>query len=194
MFQALAKRLEADGIRVITTREPGGTPLAEAVRALALHPPQGETWSPLAEALLMNAARADHLSKLIRPSLQQGTCILSDRFSDSTRAYQSVGGGVALEDILAIEELVLGDTKPDMTFILDAPPEQLLARRNQRDESLDAFEMRDLTFHTAVRKAFLDIATAEPGRCHVLDALLDKEALLEAAWAIIGKHKDVRPQ
>ena len=108
LFQALAKRLEADGIRVITTREPGGTPLAEAVRALALHPPQGETWSPLAEALLMNAARADHLSKLIRPSLQQGTYILSDRFSDSTRAYQSVESKKAVCSLPLRAEKALG--------------------------------------------------------------------------------------
>ncbi len=188
LLLALANRLEAEGISAIATREPGGTPLAEAVRSLALHPPQGESWSALAEALLMNAARADHLEKLIRPSLDQGRFVLSDRFSDSTRAYQRVEGGVALDELLAIEAMVLGETKPDITFILDAPPEQLLQRRKQRDECHDSFELRDLAFHRAVQKAFLDIAEAEPDRCHVLDAMLSEEVLLAAAWEVVSKR------
>lgn len=188
LMLALAKRLGVNGMAVITTREPGGTPLAESVRSLVLHPPQGETWSALAEALLMNTARADHLEKRIRPSLEQGKYVLCDRFSDSTRAYQSAGGKLALEDLIAIESIVLGETKPDITFILDASPEKLVERRRQRGECKDVFELRDLAFHTAVRKAFLDIAIAEPDRCHVLDALLDETALLGEAWTIVSEH------
>ena len=93
--RALAKRLESDGFDVVVTREPGGTPLAEAVRQLALHPPAGGSWSPMGEALLMNAARSDHLENLIRPALANGKWVICDRFADSTRVYQSVKGGVS---------------------------------------------------------------------------------------------------
>lgn len=180
--RALAKRLEAIGTEVVTTREPGGSPLAELVRALALHPPDGEHWSPLAEALLMNAARSDHLDKVIRPALQSGQWVVCDRFLDSTRVYQSVKGGVSLDVLKAIEPPVIGDTFPDLTFVLDAPPSATEKRRKSRGGEMDSFEARSVAFHTEVRSAFLDIVSSEPERCRLIDASKDAETVANAAW------------
>ncbi len=168
LIAGLADALQEQGIACLQTREPGGTPLAEAVRNLALHPPGGETWSPLAHALLMNTARQDHLEKKIRPALKQGTWVLCDRFADSTRAYQSVDG-VSHAALTGFERAVVGDTMPDLTLILDAPPETLLSRRSERGTT-DAFEARDIAFHEAVRAAFLSIAEGEPDRCVIINA------------------------
>ena len=182
LAKALAEKLEALGIRTVLTREPGGTPLAEAARQLLLHPPEGQAWSPLSEALLVNAARRDHLEKLIRPALARGEWVISDRFADSTRVYQSIGGGVAPETLLAIEHEVLGETLPDMTIVLDVPLETARVRRAARAGALDTFERRPDEFHEAVRSAFLKIANAEPGRCRVIDAGLPPDGVLEAVW------------
>lgn len=187
LLSGLAARISALGQTVVKTREPGGTILAEAVRGLALHPPKGQTWSPLAEALLMNAARANHLDDLIRPSLLKGHWVLSDRFSDSTLAYQSIGG-VPLETLRMFETAVLCDTAPDMTLVLDAPPEALIARRKSRGEKLDAFEARPLAFHDAVRERFLSIAKNDPARYIVLDALAPVDEVLTQAWSAIGER------
>lgn len=168
LIAGLAGTLEEQGIACLQTREPGGTLLAEAVRNLALHPPGEEAWSPLAHALLMNTARQDHLEKKIRPALEQGTWVLCDRFADSTRAYQSVDG-VSHAVLTGFERAVVGDTMPDLTLILDAPPETLLSRRSSRGTT-DAFEARDIAFHEAVRAAFLSIAEGEPDRCAIINA------------------------
>lgn len=175
----LAKRLVELGHPPVLTREPGGTPLAEAVRALALFPPQDESWSPLAQALLMNAARADHLEKNIIPSLEAGQWVLCDRFADSTRAYQSIDG-VSQAALLEIEHTVVADAAPDITFVLDADPSLLIERRVQRGGS-DAFEAKPLEFHEKVRAAFLMIAEYEPDRCVILDALQAPGALANQA-------------
>ena len=178
----LAERLENAGFGVVTTREPGGTRLAERLRELALHPLNGETWSPMAEALLMNAARVDHLDKLIRPALAKGLWVICDRFSDSTRVYQSVGDGVPDDVLIAIETPVLGDTRPDLTLVLDAPPAATEARRKVRDERKDVFEMRPDTFHSAVRQAFLRLVKLEPERVKLIDASQDVNAVTDDAW------------
>tara|TARA_R110000751_G_scaffold24143_7_gene66325 strand:- start:51279 stop:51944 length:666 start_codon:yes stop_codon:yes gene_type:complete len=178
----LAERLENAGFGVVTTREPGGTRLAERLRELALHPLNGETWSPMAEALLMNAARVDHLDKLIRPALAKGLWVICDRFSDSTRVYQSVGDGVPEDVLIAIETPVLGDTRPDLTLVLDAPPAATEARRKVRDERKDVFEMRPDTFHSAVRQAFLRLVKLEPERVKLIDASQDVNAVTDDAW------------
>lgn len=185
LLKSLAKRAEAHGICVVETREPGGTPLAEATRNLVLSPPDKEKWSPLAEALMMNAARSDHLEKKIRPALESGQWVLCDRFSDSTLAYQSAGKGVALPTLLTMEAFVLDGSRPDVTLILDAAPEDLLSRRRARGGETDAFETRPMRFHRDVRAAFLQIADRWPERCIVLDALASPERLLEEAWATI---------
>lgn len=186
LIAGLKQALSTRGLSLVVTREPGGTPLAEAVRNLALNPPEDAAWSPLAHALLMNTAREDHLKHLIRPALARGDWVLCDRFADSTRAYQSIDG-VAVEDLLAIEAIVVGDTRPDLTLILDAAPQALAERRQQRNVS-DVFEQKDLSFHEQVRSAFLNIARIEPERCVVLDALQSPADVLEAALAAIDQH------
>jgi dTMP kinase len=180
--RALSERLEAVGVEVVTTREPGGTPLAELVRELVLHPPSGDHWSPMAEALLMNAARSDHLDKVIRPALQSGKWVICDRFSDSTRVYQSVKGGVSLDVLKRFEAPVIGETRPDLTFVLDAPASATDARRQSRGGAKDAFEARSVAFHTQVRAAFLDLAKSEPARCRLIDASRDASTVADAAW------------
>lgn len=182
LAKGLVRKLEAAGIRAILTREPGGTPLAEAARHLLLHPPEGEAWSPLSEALLVNAARRDHLEKLIRPALAAGDWVICDRFADSTRVYQSVGGGVAQSTLLSIEREVLGDTVPCMTLVLDVPLDVARERRAVRASAMDTFERRPEAFHEAVRTAFLAIAEAEPARCRVIDAGAPPEEVLDTAW------------
>lgn len=183
LIAGLQNALPARGHEVVVTREPGGTPLAEAVRNLALHPPKGGAWSPLAHALLMNTSREDHLRNLIRPALARGAWVMCDRFADSTRAYQSIDG-VSLAQLMSIEAMVVGDTRPDLTLILDAAPEALAERRRQRNVS-DVFEQKEAAFHERVRAAFLEIAENEPHRCAVIDALDSPETVLETALATI---------
>lgn len=183
LIQGLRTALENRGLNVLVTREPGGTPLAERVRSLALSPPDDLNWSPLAHALLMNTSREDHLTKLIRPALAEGIWILCDRFADSTRAYQSIDG-VDSDTLLQIEQIVVGDTRPDLTIILDAAPEALASRREARGVS-DVFEARNMDFHNQIRAAFLDIAKAEPERCAIVDALQSPPAVLARAINLI---------
>lgn len=183
---ALLGRLEAAGLQVELTREPGGTPLAEAVRDLALQPPGGESWSPLALALLMNAARLDHLERRIRPALAAGRVVLCDRFGDSTRVYQSVEDGTAPAALDALDDWVVGETQPDLTLLLDADPEAVLGRRADRAGPRDAFEARDLAFHRAIRAGFLALAARFPERIVVLDATRPATEVAGAAWAVVS--------
>lgn len=185
LAQGLARKLEGAGFRVVLTREPGGTPLAEAVRGLLLHPPEDESWSPLSEALLVNAARRDHLEKLIRPALARGEWVICDRFADSTRVYQAISGSVAQETLRALEEQVLGGAGPDITLVLDLPLEAARERRMTRGGALDSFERRPNSFHEAVRAAFLTLAEAEPDRCKIIDASVSPEQVLEKAWLAV---------
>ena len=187
----LAEALLARGIAVLLTREPGGTPGAEAIRKLLLDPP-GEGWPAAAEALLFAAARSDHVDQAIRPALEAGQWVVSDRFLDSSRAYQGGGGGVPDEDILALHRVGSGGLLPDVTFLLEATPEQVARRLARRDggES-DAIGGREEPYHADVAAAFARLAEAEPQRFiridgtgeieethrRILDAL---EPLLEA--------------
>ncbi|MEH6742882.1 dTMP kinase [Hyphomonas sp.] len=184
--RALAKRLESEGFEVVTTREPGGTPLAEAVRQLALHPPAGGNWSPMSEALLMNAARRDHLENLIRPALAEGKWVICDRFADSTRVYQSVKGGVSPNVLKSMEASVLGETVPGLTLILDAPLETTASRRTSRNGPDDVFEKRAADFHHAVRQGFISLSQSEPDRCRLIDASRSEQDVFEAAWAVLA--------
>lgn len=183
LIQGLRDALEHRGLAVLVTREPGGTPLAECVRTLALSPPDDLHWSPLAHALLMNTSREDHLTKHIRPALAAGTWVLCDRFADSTRAYQSIDG-VESETLMQIERLVVGETRPDLTLVLDAAPEALADRRSARGVS-DVFEAKDMAFHRQVREAFLEIAKSEPDRCAIVDALQSPAQVLADAIDVI---------
>lgn len=186
----LSERLRAQGIDVLLTREPGGSAFAEQIRelllggALAEHP-------PLAEALLFSAARADHLAAAIRPALASGTWVICDRFADSTRVYQGAAGGVAPEALDALEQLVVGGTRPALTAVLDLAPAAGLARAKARrlagetegaGGEDDPFERRTLAFHERLRAGFLAIAAAEPERCVVIDADLPVHAISEAIW------------
>ena len=134
----------------------------------------------------MNTARSDHLEKRIRPALARGDWVLCDRFADSTRAYQSIDG-VPMETLIAIERLVVGETQPGLTLILDADPSALLARRQARGVQ-DVFELKNAEFHISVRKAFLAIAEAEPARCVVLDALQSPAEVLSQALRAIEQR------
>lgn len=155
------------GREVLVTREPGGTPLAEAVRTLLLDP--AADVSPDAEVLLMFAARADHLARLIQPAIDAGNVVLCDRFTDATYAYQGGGRGLVAARIEALERWTLGALRPDLTLLFDLPPEIGLARAGGRSRP-DRFERETREFFARVREAYLQIARREPGRVHVIDA------------------------
>lgn len=190
LIAGLSDALQKRGHTIVVTREPGGTKLAEQVRALALNPPVGETWSPLSHALLMNTARDDHLNKLIRPALERGDWVLCDRFADSTRAYQRVDGQ-DIETLLKIEREVVRETQPHLTLVLDGAPQDLAERRRARGTQ-DVFEQKDLEFHEKIRAAFLEIAEQEAARCAVIDALQTPEQVLAAALSAIDARLAAR--
>ncbi len=163
----LAERLRVRGIDVLVTREPGGTPLAERLRDVLLH--AEEAVPPVAELLLMFAARAVHLENQIRPALAAGRWVVCDRFTDATRAYQGGGRGEAGERIEQLAEWVHGDLTPARTVLLDAPVDVALARTRDRG-SEDRFERESLAFFGRVRAAYLAIAAREPSRVVTIDA------------------------
>ncbi len=179
---ALAARLHGEGVDTLLTREPGGTPLAEAIRKLLLHPPKDEAWTPLAEALLVNAARSDHLDKQIRPALAAGKWVICDRFSDSTRVYQGIGERVPQSVLAMMEQAVVAETAPDLTLILDLPVDLAHVRRASRDADPDTFERRPDDFHRAVRLGFAQIARDDPERCRLIDASRPKDEVVALAW------------
>ncbi|MCJ2011740.1 dTMP kinase [Methylobacterium sp. J-076] len=183
----LAATLRARTGRPVTvTREPGGSPRAEEIRA-ALLAGAAKPYGPFAEALLFSAARLDHLDRLIRPALARGEGVICDRFIDSTRAYQGAAGGLDPAVVAALERVVVGRTRPDLTLILDLAPEAGLARAAARGEAAgqgaDRFEAEALGFHARLRGAFLEIAMAEPGRCAVIDASAGPDAVAAAILA-----------
>jgi dTMP kinase len=172
--QRLAGALRATGVVVVETREPGGTPGAEDIRRLLT---TGETgrWSPLAETLLHCAARADHLRRRIKPALGAGQWVISDRFADSTMAYQGYGHGLDRPFIAKLGAVVLDGLLPDLTLIFDLPVHQGLLRAAQRAGREDRYEKMNPAFHEALRRGYLAIAEAEPTRCVVIDSSGDEE-------------------
>jgi dTMP kinase len=179
----LSARLSAAGVgEVAATREPGGSPGAEALRDLLV---RGSTdrWSPLCETLILYAAREDHLQRTIRPALARGAWVLSDRFADSTRAYQGAAGGEDAGLIARLEAEVVGQDWPDLTLIFDLPVEAGLARAAHRGGGETRFEAKGDAFHARLRQGFLDIAKSEPRRCVVIDAAAPEDAVAEAVWA-----------
>jgi dTMP kinase len=165
----LVAALERSGRAVLRTREPGGTAGAEAIRQLLVNG-MVERWDAIGEALLVNAARRDHLVKAVWPALAAGRWIVSDRFADSTLAYQGHAGGVDRAQLAALHRFVAGDFRPDLTLILDLPVELGLARAKSRSGTEDRFERKGAGFHEKIRAGFLAIAKAEPERCAVVDA------------------------
>lgn len=182
----LVQHLSAVGIDAVRTREPGGTPGADEIRSLLV---TGATarWSALTEALLFSAARNDHLEHVIRPALARGDWVVCDRFTDSTRAYQSAAGGVSTR-ILETLEVVIGAPAPDLTFVLDLDPAAGLGRTQSGHAGEGRFEAKSLAFHQKVRAAFLEIAAAAPDRCVVLNAGQPADQVLAAAIREIDRR------
>lgn len=180
LIRGLTHALADRGIDTVVTREPGGTPGAELLRDLLLNG-DVERWSSRTEALLMYAARVDHVERCIKPALNRGAWVLCDRFADSTRAYQGVGGGLSAAELAELQHFSLGEFHADLTLIVDLEPAIGLERTIKRGEKITRFEKFDADYHERLRQAFLDIAADEPQRCVVLDGSLSPEALLTAA-------------
>ncbi len=186
----LAEWLKGEGVDVLVTREPGGSPRAEALREMLLSG-RFAARGPETEALVFALARADHLATKIRPALGAGTWVVCDRFMDSTRAYQgSAGVGSDLLDL--INSIVVGEDRPDLTLILDVPAALGLERARKKKPEPDRFESDGLALHEARRQAFLDIAAREPKRCFVIDATRDKPAVAEAIRNAVAER--LRPR
>ncbi len=183
----LALRLEALGLGVLLTREPGGSPGAEIIRHVLLSGAAAPL-GPDAEAMLFAAARDDHIRCAIAPALEAGKWVVCDRFVDSTRVYQGTLGNVDPRLIRALERVSIGDVMPDLTLVLDVPVtvglERAAARRSGSDP--DRFEAEDVAFHDKLREAYLALAAAEPQRCVVIDASLAKEAVAKSVWDAVS--------
>lgn len=175
-LKLLAEWLKCQNIECVTTREPGGTPLAESIRPLLVQSSkQDEDWHPVAETLLFLAARLQHVTQVITPALLAGKWVLCDRFADSTFVYQGVGRGLGIEYIQSLQRLSVGSITPDKTFLLDINPEMGLARAISRCDNETRFESLGTSFHHQLRKGFLHLAEQEPQRIIVMDA--DQEAM-----------------
>jgi dTMP kinase len=186
----LAQRLEGMGISVVVTREPGGSPGAEALRDFLLSG-KAAPFGAAGEAILFSAARIDHIDQTIAPALARGAWVISDRFADSTRAYQGAAGKLDPAIIASLERVAIGDVKPDLTLILDLAPKRGLARaaaRRGKKKKADRFERENEAFHEALRQAFLDIARAEPQRCAVIDADRPAQAVEQAIWESVRER------
>lgn len=198
----LAQSLTDIGKKIITTREPGGTPEAEKIRDLIVQRDGGQ-WSPISEALMLFAARALHVDRVIKPALDDGHIVICDRFTDSTRAYQGYGHGLSLDKIETLKETALGGIEPDITFILDVDPAAGLKRSERRlaSEALDIkqkedrFESMNLSFHEKLRQGFLSIGKDNPDRCFILDANGDLNTIAEQILNIIhSKINDLKSE
>jgi dTMP kinase len=183
-IKILAERLAGVKLQTIVTREPGGSPGAEIIRHLVLSG-MGKLLGPEAETLLFAAARDDHARTVIEPALKQGTWVLSDRFSDSTRVYQGALGHVAPGILNAMQRVTIGDLKPDLTVILDVPVEVGLKRAAVRrgTAAADRFESEDISFHQQLRDAYREIANNEPKRCVLIDATEEPAKVAANIWS-----------
>lgn len=192
----LAERLERAGTAVTLTREPGGSPFAERLRGIILDPAT-PPHSALSEALLFYAARADHLDRTIRPALAAGRWVICDRFSDSTRVYQGVAGQLALATIETLEAIAVAPTAPDLTLMIDIDPTVGLDRANARRDAADGnvadrYEGRDVAYHEALRRGFLEIAAAAPHRCIVIDGSGSADDVADRVWAAVARRLTAR--
>ncbi len=182
---ALVEDLARRGIAAIATREPGGTPEAEAIRALLVDPAHRSLGDD-AELLLVFAARADHLERVIRPALRRGTWVVSDRFTDATFAYQGAGRGIAPPRIRALEQWVQGDSRPDLTLVLDLPVS--VGRARIRGRAADRFEEEGGNFFERVRAAYLDRARSRPERYRIIDASGTRAATAASIRRAVAEH------
>ena len=182
----LVENLESNGIKARLTREPGGTPGAEAIRSLLLDPP-GDGWGPEAEALLFAAARADHVARLIRPALERGEWVVCDRFLDSSRAYQGRAGGVGDEAVLGLHAIGSGGLLPDLTLVLAAETSQVTQRLRERDgDEADAIGGRSDAYHSEVNAAFARFADEEPARFRMIDGDGSIDEVRERVWQAVA--------
>jgi dTMP kinase len=184
--EQLCQALRGRGLEVVATREPGGSYGAETIRALLV---TGDTarWDPLTEALLHVAARRDHYARTIAPALARGAWVVSDRFADSTMAYQGYGLGVDRDLLRQLYKTVLGEFAPDLTIVLDLPVEVGLGRANRRGGD-DRYERMDAAFHQRLRDGFLEIAADEPQRCAVIDAQADVDTVAAAILTLVAER------
>jgi dTMP kinase len=180
----LKLRLEQAGHAVVQTREPGGSEGAEDIRALIVTG-EPDRWDGMTEALLLFAARHDHLERIIKPALKAGKIVLCDRFTDSTMAYQGYGHNLGRETIEKLNAVALDGFGPDLTLILDLPVEAGLSRAMSRGDGEQRYEDMDIAFHQRLRDGFLDIAKREPDRCKVVDASGSEEAVAERISAVV---------
>ncbi|GAB3587862.1 dTMP kinase [Calidifontibacter terrae] len=186
-IEALVTALRAEGRSVVTTREPGGTPLGQQIRALVLH---GDDVDPRAEALLFAADRAHHIATLVRPALTRGDVVVQDRYLDSSIAYQGHGRDLDPSDIRRLSQWATRDLRPDLTIVLDLDP---AIGRERRGDTHDRLESEGDDFHARVRGQFLALAQAEPDRYLVIDATLPRERIAaliaDAVTALTGGHR-----
>lgn len=192
-IRRLANRLREKGYGLTLTREPGGSPGAEAVRHVILSG-AAEVFGPQMEALLFAAARADHIEQVILPAIERGEIVLCDRFIDSWRVYQGGAGNLTPDFLAMVEQVSVNGMMPDMTIIFDIDPAEGLRRATERrgDESVDRFEKETLQVHQKRREAFLQIARDEPERCIVIDTAQDRDivedAVTEAVFSLLAEH------
>ncbi len=188
----LIARLEAEGLEVLYTREPGGTPTGEAIRDILQHDRAGEPIHPGTEVLLFAASRAQLVGHIIKPALMRGAWVVCDRFIDSTTAYQGYGRGYDVEQMMAINEFAIDGTYPDITFLLDVNLEEGFRRIKERhrtaDTSLDRIEQESLEFHQRVRDGYLTLSRRWPDRFHVVDAVRDPELVSTDIWDYIARE------
>ncbi len=180
----LVERLQARGLDVLRTREPGGSPGAEAIRDLVVSG-SADRWSARTELLLMFASRSDHLERTILPALEAGRWVVCDRFADSSRAYQGAGGGAAASLIETLDQCVVGSDQPDLTLMFDLPVETGLERALGRGAAETRFETKGLAFHERLRDGFARIAADHPERCRVIDATGTQDEVADRVWAAV---------
>jgi len=183
----LAATLEARGTKCVVTREPGGSPGAEEIRKLLVEGNPGR-WDVLSETLLVFAARVDHVARTIKPALAQGNWVISDRFTDSTYAYQGAGRGLDREIIRRIESAAIGDFRPDLTLILDLPVSIGLERAGTRRSVETRFEKFDAAFHEKLRTAFRDMANRHAERCVLVEAQGSEDEVAALIWNTVAKR------
>jgi len=183
----LAGTLQDAGIEVVLTREPGGAPGAEQIRTLLVDGEPGR-WDGLTETLLHFASRREHLARTVLPALERGAWVVSDRFADSTMAYQGYGHGLDRGLIENLYGTVVGDFRPDLTIVLDMPAEQGLARAGEREAGATRYERMGLDFHRRLRDGFLEIARGDGARCAVIDAAAGIDDVHAAIMAVVRER------
>lgn len=187
----LVKALQGAGIETIMTREPGGTFGAEAIRDLVLEG-TADRWSGMTELLLMYAARLDHVEKLIKPALERGVWVISDRFADSSMAYQGYARGLGAEKVKAVHAAVMGGFEPDLTILFDIDPILAQKRVETRGEDLSRFDAESIAFHNKLRQAFLDIAENEKNRIFTVDAAASRDGVqARILYAVSQKYPEL---